>query len=93
MNATIELEQALSTSWNEIIPAVVRADRFAAQWARSAATPARIEQAKHLLLNPHYSLEDIAEELGFRSVAQFTDMFEHWTGHLPTDYRLFWPGA
>ncbi|MEW6306516.1 MAG: helix-turn-helix domain-containing protein [Verrucomicrobiota bacterium] len=42
-------------------------------------------------MNPHFSVEEIAEELGFPSAARFIDEFERQTGHLPSDYQLLLP--
>ena len=48
---------------------------------------ANIEEAKRLLLNPHYTVEEIAEELGYSTPKAFEEAFKKATGEFPQDYR------
>ena len=47
----------------------------------------RVEKAKHLLLNPHLRVSEIAFETGFESISQFNRSFRRITGRSPTVYR------
>jgi hypothetical protein len=51
----------------------------------------RIERARNLLLNPHYSSSEIAEHLGFLSLTHFNRTFKHVTGESPVAYQLSTP--
>ncbi|MFZ5573432.1 MAG: AraC family transcriptional regulator [Thermodesulfobacteriota bacterium] len=44
-------------------------------------------KALGLLENTDYSLEKIAEELGYSSASNFCHAFKSWTGHPPSSYR------
>lgn len=48
---------------------------------------ARVEKAKHLLLNPHLRVSEIAFETGFESISQFNRSFKRITGMSPTQFR------
>lgn len=48
---------------------------------------ARIERAKHMLLNPHLNVSEIAYEVGFQSITHFNRVFRKLTGNSPTDFR------
>lgn len=43
--------------------------------------------ALHLLGNPHYRIQRIAELLGFGDPANFARSFRSWTGHTPSEFR------
>lgn len=47
----------------------------------------RIERAKHMLLNPHLNVSEIAYEVGFQSITHFNRVFRKLTGNSPTDFR------
>ena len=47
----------------------------------------RIENAKHLLLNPNLRISEIAYEVGFQSLTNFNRVFRNITGESPTSYR------
>lgn len=44
----------------------------------------RIEKAKHLLLNPHLRIGEIAFAVGFQSISNFNRMFKRIEGQAPT---------
>ena len=48
---------------------------------------ARVEQAKHLLLNPNLRTSEIAFAAGFQSLGHFGRMFKRIVGQSPTSYR------
>jgi AraC-like DNA-binding protein/ligand-binding sensor protein len=47
----------------------------------------RIEEAKHLLLNPHLRVSEVAYAVGFQSLTHFNRLFRVLTGKSPTDFR------
>ena len=47
----------------------------------------RVEKAKHLLLNPHLRVSEIAYDVGFQSLTHFNRVFRQVVGQSPTDYR------
>lgn len=47
----------------------------------------KISRAKRLLLSTPMTINDIAEQLGYRSVAYFGRVFKQYTGLLPSRYR------
>lgn len=47
----------------------------------------RIEKAKTLLLNPHYTVHEVASQIGFKSQAHFNRMFLRFVGESPRQYR------
>lgn len=47
----------------------------------------RLSDAKQLLLNQHFTLEQISEQLGFCDASSFTKSFKNFTGHTPSAYR------
>lgn len=49
----------------------------------------KLHQARHELLNPNQSMEQIADKLGFQDGAHFSKQFKRWTGTSPTEYRQF----
>ncbi|MFB3896100.1 MAG: extracellular solute-binding protein [bacterium] len=51
-------------------------------------THLRIDRAKHLLGNPEYNIEQIAEKVGFSDESYFTLVFKRLTGVTPSRYRL-----
>jgi YesN/AraC family two-component response regulator len=53
----------------------------------------RVEKAKNLLLNPQYSLKEIAAELGFESLIQFTRSFNRIVGESPRAFRARLPDS
>ncbi len=53
----------------------------------------RTEKAKHLLLNPHLRICEIASEVGFQSLTHFNRNFKRLTGRSPSDYRGHLPTA
>ncbi len=48
----------------------------------------RINYAKKLLLDPYFSLTDIARECGFYSLSHFSNCFKKFTGHSPNHFRM-----
>lgn len=53
----------------------------------------RTEKAKHLLLNPHLRISEIANEVGFQSLTHFNRNFKRLAGQSPTQYRTHLPAA
>ena len=47
----------------------------------------RVEKAKHLLLNPHLRISEIAYDVGFQSLTHFNRVFRQVVGQSPTAYR------
>jgi AraC-like DNA-binding protein len=47
----------------------------------------RVEKAKHLLLNPHLRVNEIAYAVGFQSLTHFNRLFRVLTGESPTRFR------
>ena len=47
----------------------------------------RLSDAKQLLLDKHYTLEQISEQLGFCDASSFTKSFKNFTGYTPSAYR------
>jgi AraC-like DNA-binding protein/ligand-binding sensor protein len=47
----------------------------------------RVEKAKHLLLNPHLRISEIAYDVGFQSLTHFNRVFRQVVGQSPSDYR------
>jgi AraC-like DNA-binding protein/ligand-binding sensor protein len=47
----------------------------------------RVEEAKHLLLNPHLRVSEIAYTVGFQSLTHFNRVFRELTGESPTRFR------
>jgi AraC-like DNA-binding protein/ligand-binding sensor protein len=47
----------------------------------------RIEKAKQLLANPHYQIEEIAENVGYADAGYFTKVFRKYEGVTPSKYR------
>ena len=48
---------------------------------------ARVESAKHLLLNPQTRVSEVAFEVGFQSITHFNRVFKAITGQCATKYR------
>ncbi len=49
----------------------------------------RIQKAKKLLLNPHYQIQTIAENVGFSDSGYFTKVFKTSEGITPTQFRKY----
>lgn len=49
----------------------------------------RIEKAKNLLTNPHYQIEEIADNVGFFDASYFTKVFKKFEGITPTQFRKY----
>jgi len=47
----------------------------------------RVQKVKHLLLNPHKRVSEVAFECGFQSLSQFNRVFKKITGESPKTYR------
>jgi AraC-like DNA-binding protein len=47
----------------------------------------RLEEAKKLLLNPYFEIEEIAAEVGFQSLPCFNRAFSQMVGESPERYR------
>jgi AraC-like DNA-binding protein/ligand-binding sensor protein len=47
----------------------------------------RVEEAKHLLLNPHLRVSEVAYTVGFQSLTHFNRLFRALTGQSPTHFR------
>jgi hypothetical protein len=58
---------------------------------RDQALHKSIQKSKHLLLNPNYSISEIASELGFKSSALFSVEFTRIAGETPRAYRARMP--
>lgn len=54
---------------------------------------ARVEQTKHLLLNPQVRVSEAAYEAGFQSLSQFNRVFRRIEGQSPSAYRDHLHGA
>lgn len=50
-------------------------------------TTVRIEKSKELLLNPHYQIQAIAENIGYDDAGYFTKVFKKAEGITPTQFR------
>ena len=50
-------------------------------------TELRVRYAKQMLLDKNYSLEDIAEAVGYSDVKYFSRVFKQITGTAPGEYR------
>ena len=48
---------------------------------------ARLEHSQHLLLRTTLSIQEVAEQSGFPSQANFSYMFRKEFGYTPSDYR------
>ncbi|WP_053374999.1 AraC family transcriptional regulator [Paenibacillus sp. FJAT-27812] len=46
-----------------------------------------LNQAKHLLVHSTYTMEELAERLGFQSASHFSRQFRRWTGMPPSAFR------
>jgi len=46
-----------------------------------------LNQAKHLLVHSTYTMEELAEQLGFQSASHFSRQFRRWTGMPPSAFR------
>jgi AraC-like DNA-binding protein len=53
----------------------------------------RVEAAKNLLLNPNLRVNEIAYEVGFRSLTHFNRIFRRIVGQSPSQYREQLPAA
>lgn len=49
----------------------------------------RIEKAKDFLRNPHYQIEEIANNVGFSDASYFTKVFKKFEGISPTQFRKY----
>lgn len=47
----------------------------------------KVEQAKILLTNPEYTIQEISDMLGYCSRSYFSEVFQTHTGSWPSDYR------
>jgi len=47
----------------------------------------RMNKAKEMLLNPHYKIYEIADQVGYKSLTYFSRMFKEAFGMTPGDYR------
>lgn len=50
-------------------------------------TKVRLEEAKRLLKNPQYLIDEIAENTGYDDASYFTKVFKRYEGVTPTQYR------
>lgn len=50
-------------------------------------TRVRLEEAKRLLRNPQYLIDEIAENTGYDDASYFTKVFKRYEGVTPTQYR------
>lgn len=46
-----------------------------------------LNQAKHLLVHSTFTMEELAEQLGFQSASHFSRQFRRWTGMPPSAFR------
>ncbi|WP_392390257.1 helix-turn-helix domain-containing protein [Acinetobacter gyllenbergii] len=56
---------------------------------RELVEKVRCEKAIQLLKNPHLSLENIADHLGYSNTKNFSRAFKRWTGTSPRRYSLY----
>lgn len=49
----------------------------------------RIAMAKNFLVNPHYQIEEIADNVGFSDASYFTKVFKKFEGITPTQFRKY----
>ena len=54
----------------------------------SYLTALRIEEAKQMLAEHNYSLNEIAEKTGFGSVHYFSSVFKKHTGKTPKEFQM-----
>jgi AraC-like DNA-binding protein len=47
----------------------------------------RVEKVKHMLLNPHKRVSEVAFAAGFQSLSQFNRVFRKVAGEAPSSYR------
>ncbi|TXK85576.1 helix-turn-helix transcriptional regulator [Paenibacillus sp. N3.4] len=47
----------------------------------------KLRKGKLLLMDPALSIEQIADQLGYRDLSQFSKQFKRWTTMSPTAYR------
>lgn len=47
----------------------------------------RMEKAKELLLEPKYKIYEVADQVGYKSLAYFSRLFREHYGFTPGDYR------
>ncbi|MYM64910.1 AraC family transcriptional regulator [Pseudomaricurvus sp. HS19] len=67
---------------------LARAFKAATGWQiHKYITAERLKTAKALLSNDHYSCEEVACQLGFKSAAYFSTAFRRLTGKTPTEFR------
>jgi AraC-like DNA-binding protein len=52
----------------------------------------RMEQAKHLLLNPEHRVNEVAFQVGGQSLSHFNRIFKGITGYSPAEFRRRLPG-
>lgn len=46
-----------------------------------------LREAEFMLTNPHLSIEEISERLGYKNLAHFSRQFKRWKGISPNNYR------
>lgn len=49
----------------------------------------RIEKAKNFLMNPHYPIKEISNNVGFTDTSYFTKVFKKYEGITPTQFRKY----
>lgn len=47
----------------------------------------RLRCARELLAKPHFSVSQVAQQLGYADPAIFTRAFKRWTGQNPSEFR------
>ncbi|WP_420795073.1 helix-turn-helix domain-containing protein [Paenibacillus terrae] len=47
----------------------------------------KLQEAKILLQQPKTSLNEIANQLGYKNLSHFSRQFKRWTGLSPTEFR------
>jgi AraC-like DNA-binding protein len=50
-------------------------------------TQVRLEEAKKLLRNPRYQIDEVAEKLGYNDASYFSKVFRRNVGMSPTQFR------
>jgi AraC-like DNA-binding protein len=47
----------------------------------------KLEEAKKLLRNPRYKIDDIASKIGYKDSSYFAKVFQRYEKHTPSEYR------
>lgn len=47
----------------------------------------KLKKAQQMMLNPQFSMSDVAFSLGYQNISSFSRQFKRWTGYPPITYR------